>query len=829
MRITFIFLLLTLWSESAHSELKNQETNLNQEHERVLIRTKRRWVLSTIELEEEDQGPFPKEATKLFNDKSESYKLKFSISGQGVDKDPVGVFTINDETGVVYVHKPIDREMYPIFMVEFDVWDRASDTLVDRTLSFNVAIKDKNDNIPEFLPPLLKTTVPENIKEGVLPISLQAKDKDEKGNDNSRLTMRIISQEPKTPIFSLKSISRSTDDSMVSQLVLSGCFDYSKANMYKLLVEAQDQGTPSLSSTCTVLINITDSNTHPPQFTAAKFNTQVLEMETNKEILRLSVTDRDTPNTPASRARYTILKGNEDDNYKIETDPKTNEGVLTVIKGKDYERTTLTELEIGVENEEPLFLCINGKPATPDQLTAFKPNTTKVAVKVIDVNDAPTFVTRLQTVYRKEETNPGDLLYEPVVKDVDSDVNKIRYEIVDDPAKWIKVDPKTGKVTSVKKMDRESPYVKNGTYTVLIRAIDDGEPPATGTGTLVVHLGDINDNTPRLSSNGLVMCGNKADRVEVKAVDDDAPPFGGPFSFSVGSEDKDLLNMWRFDPSTGLQTSLISVKSLPYGNYTVPLRIEDQQGQVGQDVLKVVVCDCGDQDTCRGLLPRIFNLHGAAIGILLGALLLIALLLCCCFFCEYKAKQFTLNLQDEGNQTLINYNEEGGGALAKAEPQLHSRTSTNGGLKSGAMQLTDFSQKRASMQSAAGGAMSLAGLQMAENSGTMMSQGWGTVRNSTFRSGSSRFSRSFSYMSDWNIEDHLQRKLYELGEDQLDFPQHRPREYADEGRDSKCPSLDRLSFSGDEDNLDFINNLGPKFQTLDGICRKTLEEKKLKT
>uniref|UniRef100_A0A8B9GY63 Cadherin 26, tandem duplicate 1 n=1 Tax=Astyanax mexicanus TaxID=7994 RepID=A0A8B9GY63_ASTMX len=474
MRITFIFLLLTLWSESAHSELKNQETNLNQEHERVLIRTKRRWVLSTIELEEEDQGPFPKEATKLFNDKSESYKLKFSISGQGVDKDPVGVFTINDETGVVYVHKPIDREMYPIFMVEFDVWDRASDTLVDRTLSFNVAIKDKNDNIPEFLPPLLKTTVPENIKEGVLPISLQAKDKDEKGNDNSRLTMRIISQEPKTPIFSLKSISRSTDDSMVSQLVLSGCFDYSKANMYKLLVEAQDQGTPSLSSTCTVLINITDSNTHPPQFTAAKFNTQVLEMETNKEILRLSVTDRDTPNTPASRARYTILKGNEDDNYKIETDPKTNEGVLTVIKGKDYERTTLTELEIGVENEEPLFLCINGKPATPDQLTAFKPNTTKVAVKVIDVNDAPTFVTRLQTVYRKEETNPGDLLYEPVVKDVDSDVNKIRYEIVDDPAKWIKVDPKTGKVTSVKKMDRESPYVKNGTYTVLIRAIDDG-------------------------------------------------------------------------------------------------------------------------------------------------------------------------------------------------------------------------------------------------------------------------------------------------------------------------------------------------------------------
>lgn len=54
-------------------------------------------------------------------------------------------------------------------------------------------------------------------------------------------------------------------------------------------------------------------------------------MET-KKILRIPVQDQDTPNTPASRAVFTILKGNEKGNYKIETDPFTNEGVLTVIK-----------------------------------------------------------------------------------------------------------------------------------------------------------------------------------------------------------------------------------------------------------------------------------------------------------------------------------------------------------------------------------------------------------------------------------------------------------------------------------------------------------------
>uniref|UniRef100_A0A3B3XY54 Cadherin domain-containing protein n=1 Tax=Poecilia mexicana TaxID=48701 RepID=A0A3B3XY54_9TELE len=542
---------------------------------------KRRWVLSTIELEEEMDVEYPYKITTMYNDKTAKVEHHFMIS---VLDAPEGLFTINKTGGEVYVHRRLDREKTPSYHITFDVWDIGVAKKIDKELSFDVDVKDINDNAPMFISQFQKSyDVKENTKVGKFR-NLQISQNDVVFGNSCTLCSFLVK--------------------------LKYVYIFQKAKHYSLVIIASDLGKPPLSTSVTVELNVIDSNSHRPKFKKRQYEAEAVEMQTPDDILRVAVEDKDTPNTDGWRAKYSFISGNEDGVYKITTDPVTNEGIA-----KNFDITTLVKLQIGVENVEPLAICKDGKLIK--DLSSLPPkDSVNITVKMIDTNDPPVFERYTEEVYQTEESEKGQVLYTPKVKDVDS-VN-IRYELVEDPANWVTVDEKTGIITTIEKMDRESPHVDvNSTYRIVIAAIDDGSPPATSTCTVSVHLRDINDNTPMLLNNSAILCSNEADKVMVRAKDADLEPYSGPFSFSL-ADDKTLKERWKIEPE---YVSIRLLTKLPNGNYSVPLVIQDKQNQPSKETLSVVLCNCVKPGVCAGPKPLSTAIGIAAIGLIIAALL----------------------------------------------------------------------------------------------------------------------------------------------------------------------------------------------------------------
>ncbi|TRZ10415.1 hypothetical protein HGM15179_016687 [Zosterops borbonicus] len=618
-----------------------------------LKRTKRSWIITTIDVQEEDKGPFPKYAGQLFNNRSYNTSLKYLISGPGVDEAPeVGLFSIEDDANAhVFVHRAIDRERTPDFQIRFDVENRKTGELLDRPIFFKIKVKDINDNTPEFSMEEYGTTIRENHSKDEPVIQVTALDKDEVGTVNSQVSYSIHMQTPSPDGLTFNI------DPTTGWIFLSGCLDYQTANSFNLLIKASDHGRPQLSSTATVTVTVEDANNHLPVFTSDNYHLQISAGEEHPAVLRLQVEDKDSPNAPAWRAKYKITKGNEKEQFTIETDPATNEGILSVIKPLSYEGDSETlRLVISVANEEPFFWCKNGIVMISDL------ESTDTAVNIKVLQRAPRFHPPILVVQREDSMKPGRVFRKYPATYPDDVPNKIKYELAHDPDGWLSVDENFGVLTVAKEFDQESPFLNNSLYTIIVHAIDHGKPPQTGTGTILLYLSDINDHMPSLVAPALDVCHKEeGTSLIIEAKSALARSHSEPFTFELPEDSEDVKHNWTLGRNFGQSVELLMLRSLPQGSYLVPIIIQDKQGFSIRQNQHIRLCFCPDGHTCKNSpVPQAaVGLGSGAIVIVLMAFLLLlvsSIMLCQCYRSGAKSKAIA-PLQ-EGEQTLINYNEE---------------------------------------------------------------------------------------------------------------------------------------------------------------------------
>eukprot|EP00063_Salmo_salar_P080507 XP_014055342.1 PREDICTED: protocadherin gamma-A4-like [Salmo salar] len=152
----------------------------------------------------------------------------------------------------------LDRESVSEYNITVVATDAGSPPLSSKR-TFHLKVSDVNDNAPVFPHGVYNSYIAENNSPGVSIFTVTAKDTD--SNQNARISYILEDSDVSgTPVSVYVSVNA---ESGVIHAVRS--FDYEQMKQLRLVVKAQDGGSPPLSSNVTVIIFIQDQNDNAPQ------------------------------------------------------------------------------------------------------------------------------------------------------------------------------------------------------------------------------------------------------------------------------------------------------------------------------------------------------------------------------------------------------------------------------------------------------------------------------------------------------------------------------------------------------------------------------------
>nr|XP_022319465.1 cadherin-23-like isoform X3 [Crassostrea virginica] len=448
-------------------------------------------------------------------------EIEYSLSGQGYEKfmilpssHEIGVGLLLISNGTV-----LDHETTPVYSLLLTAQDNpralSSEVRQRSSVPLTIQVTDINDNPPQFSSAEYSFLTVESYDVNTDIGEVRAVDSDSGVNGDIVYTIVSVDPAPRTQEEDYFGIS-SESGMLYSKNSLRGA---SAKSPYRLVVQAQDLGTPVLVSTAVVHINVSSGqldNGKPiwisPRFGDSNVVT-IMNITENAEIGTVVIRALAMPRTPGASIEYSILSDNEDTTeFAIDKDT----GIVTVARNRTLDR----------EKQEIHDLIL----LATDTLNNTLQSTRLLSIKLQDMDDEdPSFKNcpnrqyDVPTETSVRESEPiGTLVYTARACDRDNaPYNTVQYSFHEDNSTYcyanitqsFKLDSATGEISTNKILDRES----QSTYLICVKAKSPGRrrkrslpskqeleaqllPLFTGDVLFIlVTVSDVNDNKPTFS------------------------------------------------------------------------------------------------------------------------------------------------------------------------------------------------------------------------------------------------------------------------------------------------------------------------------------------
>ncbi|XP_013888709.1 cadherin-7 [Austrofundulus limnaeus] len=481
------------------------------------LRRRRSWVWNQFFVLEENTGVGPLHIGKLHSEKDKGDgQVRYSLSGDGA----ASIFTIEEDTGDIHATKRLDREQQAYYTLRVQARDRNTNLLVEPESQFIIKVQDINDNAPRFLDGPYTTKVAEGSPVGTSVVTVVATDADDPTYGNSaRLVYSILQGQPYFSVDPKTGVVRTALPNL----------DREVQDQYLLVIQAKDMlgQMGALSGSTTVTVTLTDVNDNPPHFPRKSYQFIVPEsVLVSSVVARIRAVDLDVG--PNAEVDYKILDGDGLGTFRIQTDPNTQEGLVSLHKTLDFETKSSYTLNIEASNQhvDPRYLLVGSFT-----------DVTTVLLLVGDVDEPPAFSVSVSQMMVSEAALVGSHVGSVSAHDPDSSNSPIRYSIdrTSDVEHFFMIDSSSGVISTNRRLDREMCDV----YNLTVLATETLDLSQVGKAVVLISVMDVNDNAPSFAIKYQTSVCENAPPGQVietlSAVDPDEPETGHHFQFFLAA------------------------------------------------------------------------------------------------------------------------------------------------------------------------------------------------------------------------------------------------------------------------------------------------------